>query len=243
VKLYTEVPQDADVVVFGFDCAIEGGIVFDPHDSDALVPTIAAALVTETVHTIVVVGTGGGVGVTTVALHLALNAARDHSTCYLGGTDAAIRLDLPVEAWSNEHPIPVAGGFRVSLTGDHRVLEAAQETSEVVIVDAIDPDADLLGWARAVVLVMPPTVPGARRASDLMREHPDARWAPVTNRLGPGGEMTRVALERILDRSIAVELPTCAPLRDAEDDGQLLQTTLYRWPRRVEQLWRTLERA
>lgn len=251
VTLHTEIPGGADVVVLGPD--VDGdGIPFDPDDPDALIPAIEAALAREASNNVVVViGTGGGVGTTTVALHLAMNAARSRSTCCIGGLDLSLRLDLPAEApvWSGDGTdidraaIPVAGGFRAVVGTDlASAAEAARDLFDAVIVDGGSSDASVRG-ARAAILVCPPTVPGARRGSALVAKHPDVTWAVVTNRLGPGGEMTRVALEQILERRITLELPTCAPLRDAEDDGRLLDSVLYRWPRRVAQLWTALERA
>jgi hypothetical protein len=254
VTLHTDAPERADVVVFGPDMPNEGGIVFDLEDPHGLIPRIEQELsVAARNNLFAVTGTGGGVGVTTVALHLAMNAARDRSTCCVGGPGLGLRLDLPLELpkWSEEtsaiHDVatPVAGGFRVVVApgaGD-TAIEAARGSFESVVLDAPAPDEHVLGPAKAVVLVLPPTVPGARAARELVVQHPDVRWALVTNRLGPGGEMTRVALEQILERRLAVELPTCAPLRDAEDDGRLLTSTLYRWPRRIAQLWSTLERS
>jgi hypothetical protein len=254
VTLHTDVPEDADVVVYGVDLASEGGIVFDPEDPDGLISKIEHDLALAARNNLfVVTGTGGGVGVTSVALHLAMNAARERSTCCVGGPGMSLRLDLPPElpAWSDEATeiqevaTPVEGGFRVVIadTGPSTAIEAARGSFDAVVVDGSATNEDILTWARAVVLVLPPTVPGARAARDLVERHPDIRWALVTNRLGPGGEMTRVALEQILERRMAVELPTCAPLRDAEDDGRLLTSSVYRWPRRIAHLWSTLERA
>jgi hypothetical protein len=253
VSLHTDVPDDADVVVYGPDVPSDGGIVFDPQDPDGLITRIERTLAaTARNNLFVVTGTGGGVGVTTVALHLAMNAARDRSTCCIGGQGMSRRLDLPPElpVWGDDtteiHDVatPVAGGFRVVIAPRATtVIEAARETFDAVVLDGPALDESTLTSARAAVLVLPPTVPGARAAREVTHQLPDVRWALVTNRLGPGGEMTRVALERILERRIAVELPTCAPLRDAEDDGHLLTSSLYRWSRRITQLWSTLERS
>jgi hypothetical protein len=253
VTLHTDVPDEADVVVFGPDIPHDGGIGFDPENPTELIADIGSSLAADECRALfVITGTGGGVGVTTVALHLAMSAARDRSTCCVGGRGTALRLDLPpdVPRWTDGlraegSTTPVAGSFRVLLAPTDRrsAIDAALESFDTVIVDGTISDADTFERAKAVVLVFPPTVPGARSARQLVDEHPDVRWALVANRLGPGGEMTRVALEQILERRIAVELPTCAPLRDAEDDGSLLTSNLYRWPRRLAQLWTTLERS
>ncbi|MGH2806854.1 MAG: hypothetical protein ACRDKT_06235 [Actinomycetota bacterium] len=251
IALHTNAPDDADVVVFGPDMKAPDGIVFDPGDPSALIPAIEATLAKEAPNKLfVVTGTGGGVGVTSVALHLALNAARSHKTCCIGGPDVALRLDLPPDVPTRTDAneidrvaVPVAGGFRVLLSDDPTAPSEATSRFDAVISDTPRPDEASLAHARAAVLVCPPTVPGARRARDLIRQHEGVKWAVVTNRVGPGGEMTRHALEQILECHIAVELPACAPLRDAEDDGRLLDSTLYRWPRRMTKLWTALERV
>lgn len=65
-------------------------------------------------------------------------------------------------------------------------------------------------------------------------------WAVVCNRLGPGGEMTRTELERIVEHRIGLELPCTPALRDAEDEGKLLGLRVSRYSRRVVQLARAL---
>jgi hypothetical protein len=62
-------------------------------------------------------------------------------------------------------------------------------------------------------------------------------WAVVTNKLGPGGETTRAELQELLGgRPIAIELPCCPALRDAEDDARLLASDRHRWRRAVKRL-------
>lgn len=53
--------------------------------------------------------------------------------------------------------------------------------------------------------------------------------------------MTRSALERILERSVALELPCAAALRDAEDDARLVTTGFSRWLRAIDRLCKALE--
>jgi hypothetical protein len=93
---------------------------------------------------------------------------------------------------------------------------------------------------RTAVLVVQPSVVGAKRARALLEEHPKISWAVILNRLGPGGETTRSAFERLLRHPVAIEL-ACAPsLRDAEDDGRLLTSPLSPWRRSVHRLARAL---
>ena len=93
------------------------------------------------------------------------------------------------------------------------------------------------------VLVLSPTRPAAVRARSLLETWPALTWMVVTNRMGPGGETTRSELEHILGRRISLELPCAPSLRDAEDDGRLLASSLSRWIRRVERLARALARS
>lgn len=253
IGLYDSPPADADLVVLGPDVSGEG-IAFDPAHPERLIEEIAASAVTS--NLIVVTSAGGGTGVTSVALHLAKAAAESHRTCCVetrpGGM--GLRLDLPdsVPTWTDPAeaptPVSVAGGFRVLLAPSEpmdasHVVDHATETFDIVVADAPQTDQSLLARARCAVLVMPPTIPGAVRARAVLAAAPSTRWAIVTNRLGPGGETTTAALERILEAKIAVELPTCAALRDAEDDGRLLSSPLHGWWRTIRRLWRALENA
>jgi MinD superfamily P-loop ATPase len=99
---------------------------------------------------------------------------------------------------------------------------------------------ETLGAVRTAVLVVQPTVVGANRARPVLEAHPEISWAVILNRLGPGGETTRAALERLLRHPVAVELPCAPSLRDAEDDGRLLTSPLSPWRRGVHRLARAL---
>jgi hypothetical protein len=62
----------------------------------------------------------------------------------------------------------------------------------------------------------------------------------VTNRLGPGSDLTRHRLEQRLGHPISLELPCCAALRDAEDEARLLTSPLTQWIRRIDRLSKAL---
>lgn len=258
VTLHDTPPQNVDVVVLGPE--LQGdGIVFDPEHPERVIEEISAR--TETSNLFVVTSTGGGTGLTTVALHLAAAAAVGARTCCLetspGGMALRLGLSDGVPTWAEvtepetdieSAAIPVPGGYRVlpapagAGSEVHGITTRASAAFEVVVAE-VPPDSPSIDDARASVLVMPPTIPGAARARAVLDARPGTRWAVVTNRLGPGGEATRAALEKILDRKIALELPTCPALRDAEDTGRLLTSPLYRWSRAIRRLWRALEAA
>lgn len=259
VTLYETPPADADIVVLGPDVPGDG-ITFDPAQPARLLDEISAR--TATSNLIAVTSAGGGTGLTSVVLHLAKAAAAGSRTCCLEAAPGgmALRLGLPDAAptWADvldpesalePAALPVPGGYRVLVAPTeagrdvHGVVERAISIFDVVVAEVSAPGASLIQQARCAVLVVPPTIPGAARARALLDAYPATRWGIVTNRLGPGGETTRAALECILDRKIAIELPTCAALRDAEDTGRLLSSPLYGWWRRIQRLWRALDRT
>lgn len=210
-----------------------------------------AAAVPTGPRTIVVVGAVGGCGATTIALHLARARARHERTCFveaaaragaaerLGLDRAAVRTWPPRERSPDElerAALPLEAGFRALLappdaTADEELITSLPGRFDVVVVDDPSGRIDLAGAVR--VVVSSPTEPSARRA----RAVPVARSrrAVVLNRTGPGGEATRASLERTLGARIALELPCCPSLRDAEDAGRLLSRP-SRWLSRLERL-------
>jgi hypothetical protein len=99
----------------------------------------------------------------------------------------------------------------------------------------------ILPLVDAAVLIVSPTIPHVRRAAVLLESTAQqTRWAIVLNRLGPGGETTRIALQRLLGHPITMELPCCPALRDAEDDCRLVTSPLHRWRRAVVRLARAV---
>lgn len=229
LRLHGTPPPDADVIVCDSGSDVPGALVWDGETD--LVARVAE-LSQPSCRSIVVTSPSGGTGVTSIALHLAAElAARAHSTAFIDadpacGGRARLGLDPGIEMTL---PVPVAGGFRVvgpaaDLSGFDRAV--------------IDARADALGSFDTVdraVLVCSPTPSGIRRATALLAEHPGPSWSLVANRLGPGGETTRLQLERALALP-AVELPCCAALRDAEDEGRLLARGWSRWSRGIARL-------
>lgn len=266
VTLHDSAPTDADAIVFGPDVDAHDGIVFDPARPEHVIEQVRAAAAARERRVIVVTGASGGAGVTTVALHLAGHLSAP-TTCLVeagprGG--AAERLGLAgrdTKTWADAGDsggslrlaaVPLAAGFRALLaptSADGAIpaplFERACAEFERLIVDV---PAEVVGPevtrpASAAVLVMPPTAPGAHRARALLDRWPELPWAIVSNRTGPGSEMTRSRLQRILGRAISLELPCCASLRDAEDEGRLVTAPWSRWGRGLRRLCRTLERT
>ena len=260
VALFEEPPAQADVIVIGSDMQpIDGAIALDESDLAAATADVARSLRSKNPQTVVVTGASGGVGITSVALHLCCRSARDRSTCYIdldpsGG--ACDRLGLghdEVVTWAKlgsggralEASIPVAPGFRAliaprrdatSLTVE-RPIEAARREFEGVIVDCPSWRAEeTIPEADVGVLVIPPTAPGVARASRFLDRFPATTWALVLNRLGPGSDLTRRRLEQRLGRAVTLEIPCSAMLRDAEDRCSLLSSPWSRWTRRVDRL-------
>ncbi len=250
VRFHPQAAVDADVVVAaGAD--VEGAVTFDPNHPDELIRDVQRHLARRRSCTIAVCGSSGGCGATTVALHL---AAAHPGSCLVEATSTgaiALRLGLDpsmLEAAGDEvHPVPVAGGFRVVRAGEANLqplLEQLRLRFERVIVD-IDPDrvGEIIGSCDAGVLVLAPTLPSAAAAAELLAGHPDAAWAIVSNRPGPGGETTRAELQRVLGRRLTLELPCSRALRDAEGEARLVLTEWSLWLRAIRRLSKALATA
>jgi Flp pilus assembly CpaE family ATPase len=267
IELFESPPADgADVLVVGPDAAGRGGIGFDPAAPARVVDDVARALGRRRSLMVAVTSVSGGVGTTTIALHLAKALAATSETCMVDlGRDRALALRLGLgdgtpRTWGDLEPddaslrrcaVPVPGAFRVLLAPETHdpshvplsdLVARAGAGFDRVIFD-VPPGShqhEVLARVNAAVLVVSPTVVGAHRARPLLEAHPRIAWAVVLNRLGPGGETTRSALQRLLGHPIAMELPCAPALRDVEDDGRLLTSPLSRWGRSVARLARAL---
>ena len=271
VRLHESAPESADVLVFGPDVEEEagGGLVFDTDVPSSIIDRVRDELARPNGRTYVVTGAGGGVGVTSVALHLAQAAAIHVRACYLDADSrwsTAPRLGINGEhlTWEDRAPgpgdggasssaaaaLPVAGGFRALLSPTSfeprallQVLDSACGDFERVVVDC--PASESLGLALdradAGILVVPQSAPGARRAATMLQAYDGVRWAVVLNRVGPGGELTRAAAHRILGCKTALQIPCTPSLRDAEDEGKLLSSTWSRYLRSIQRLFVALE--
>ncbi|MDQ4124001.1 MAG: hypothetical protein M3134_00175 [Actinomycetota bacterium] len=251
VELRSDEPEDADVVVHGVDLGVDEGIVFDPERPEEALRAVEARAGRGRVY--VVAGAVGGAGATTLALHLAATLTPS-GYAELAGPSA--RLGLPDDALTwlprdddrSLQGLPVAGGFRVLRAPEpcpppsSFPLEEARTSFDHIVLDVgtrldLDP---VLACATAAVVLTTPTRPGALAARALVETFPEARWTVVVNRLGPGGQIMRAGLEQLLGRRVAVELPCCPALRDAEDEARLLTGSWRRWPREVARLARAL---
>jgi hypothetical protein len=263
IELHDTPPHGADAVVRGTD-ASGAGIRFDPDRPAQVIEDVRRAFGPPSARVLLVTAPGGGTGATTVALHVALSLAPRRSTCFLdldAGRSCAASLGMPEGArtWADDIPsqaepgpaaLPVPGGFKVLLAPSAdagvdpaRALELAASGFERVVADVPRTHLNdaVIGCAHAGIAVVPPTIPAVKRARVLVDACGDLPLAVVTNRLGPGGESTRGALQRALGRRIALELPCCPALRDLEDDGRLLDRPWSRWRRAVGRLARALE--
>lgn len=247
---------DADVVVTGPESASEGAVTFDPARPADVLRDVEARVRLRGRGAVVVTGAVGGAGTTTVALHLAASWGRGACCADLAG-GAAARLGLPEDArtWLPgdddvaASALPVSGAFRVLCapspcpSARHFPMAAAAESFDRLVVDAgVAPELDaVLAHVRAAVLVTTPTRTGATAARRILEGHPALRWAVVTNRVGPGGQLMRRGIESLLGRSLTLELPSCPALRDAEDEARLLDGRWRRWTRAMARLAAALE--
>ena len=254
VSLHKTMPPEADVVVLTPE--VEGdGVRFYPAEPDRVIEDVGVAA-RSTGNVSVVTGASGGLGATSIALHVAASLGRRSSTCFFDldirwGIRARLGMPADARTWADVGDdeesfllaaLPIAPGVRAFVApeggeGDPvSVLQRAAHSFDHVIVDAPLERLDLATEiAHAGILVASPTFPSIERTRAVLRAHP-LRWAVVTNRTGAGGEATRLELEAALGRSIGLELP-CAPrLRDAEDERRLLDAGWSRWSSRIDRL-------
>lgn len=254
VSLHTSAPTDVDFVVLGPD--VEGdGIPFDPANPKSVIEEIESQTSASKGAVIVVTSVSGGVGATSIALHLAAAlapAAKVGFVELVPGADVRLGLepgghltwaDLDESSESIARCfLPVAPGFRALFApgdgGDSGlVLKRSRSNFDLLVVDAPAHSASAaLCEADASVLVMGPSVPQAHRARRIIEEWPDLDCAVVVNRLGRGGETTRAQLADLVGRPISLELPCSSALRDAEDDGRLLSLRWTRYGRAITRL-------
>lgn len=268
IALHRSMPSEADVVLFGSDIRDEapvGALVFDPHEASTVVERVRQSAASARTRTILVTGAGHGVGVTTVALHLSLLAARSHTACFVDldlewGAASRLGMTGDFRTWADIgegvddlrlSALPVSGGFRALLSPGSAAIDAprlvtrAEAEFDRVIIDCNESRllAELGGRCDLCVLVVAATLSSARRARSVLESVPCRRWALVMNRLGPGGEITRGRLQTILQRKVAVELPCTPALRDLEDEGRLLSSGWGRFIRRMGMLHEAIDRA
>jgi len=255
VRLFEAVPDGADVIVIGPDIEHHGrAIRFEPGRADDLLGAIERYAVTRSVC-VYVTSPSGGCGVTTICLHLAAFLADRKATCYVESTwgGAGTRLNLPDDhrTWADLEgsegsletaALPVLGGFRALLAPEgglvsSEVVERARRGFDYVIVDArpdqLDPvrsDEDAF-----VLMVVPPTRTGARRARATLGER-NLGWTVITNRTGHGGDLGRIELQNAIGHRVLDHLPCTPRLRVAEDEGDLLASRWNLWSRKVGRL-------
>jgi Flp pilus assembly CpaE family ATPase len=264
VELHERPPDDADVIVSGSDEAVVADVHFDEAAPEKALAEVFELARVRTAGRVAVVGAGGGVGATSVALHLARSMASYESTCVIDldhrwGMADRLHIDPDALTWSSVQgkqdgirlaALPVAGGFRVLLApkeeaGESQVLEllqvAAREFARVVV--DVGPSSFLdtvVEVSDVAVVVCAPTIVGARRARAVLDRITSTRRAVVVNRTGPGGEASRLDLKRIMGCSSYLELATSRGLRDSEDAGRLVTSRWSPWLRSVDRLARLI---
>jgi hypothetical protein len=243
---------DVLCVTVGDVAAPADSIRFDPSDPGALVPSIAERLAAASSRTVVVTSAMRGCGVTAIALHLAAAVACDGQTCFVDldtswGAKARLRLPDDSLTWATgrvpDCALPVAGGFRAALSPGDGTIPPVSLVSDLgsafdrLVVDSPGMERAPEYRVHAGIMVLPPSGEGACRTRALLEKMSELRWICVANRPGPGGEITRPEIERILGRSIALELPCTPALRDVEGE-RLLTSPWHRWVRRLHALGR-----
>ena len=255
VRLFEQPPAGADAIVVCGDVDVEG-ILFDPDRPQLVVDEVERELErTPQRRSLLVAGGTGGAGTTTIALHLAASLSRFGSACYFEidpnrGALPRLGLGPDVPSWADagegeegllRAAVPVEGSFRVLLRPEEaeggdltELVDRCRRTFDHTVLDAgCNPPP---AFVNRGILVIPPSIVGARRAASLLGNAPDVAWAVVTNRLGPGSECTVHMLERVMGCKVALELP-CAPgMRDLEDESRLFDRPWSRWSRRLHDL-------
>jgi Mrp family chromosome partitioning ATPase len=259
IALLRSPPETCDALVVGPDVSLEGGIRVDLSHPSGVIDQIRPQKKWR--GTVVgVTAAGGGVGVTTVSLHLARALARSgHRTALmdldLRWRSASFRMGLALNeemTWGSaddlgpQQALPVAGGFRF-LAAPHsedQGFDAVAKVSETAdLFDSLVLDLPagrpaslaLRTLCDRVVVVVPPTREGVDRARHLSNGF-SVPPVFVLNRLGPGGDLTTAALSRELGCGHTIELPCTPALRDQEDDSSLLRAPWSRWVRRMAKL-------
>lgn len=265
VTLHEEA-READALVASPEVSIEGAVPFDPREPRRAVEEVKGRLApARREGAILVTSASGGAGTTTVAVHLAAALSGRGATCYVDldvGSGAASRLGLLdsrhktwAEAGSSPEELrlaalPVPGGFRALLSPSGApevppaLLPRTVRSFDHVVVDVpLGRLKKASTVARAAVLVVPGTVPGVCRAQRLLTDGFAVPLAIVLNRTGHGGGLTRSEAARRLGRAVPLELPCTPAMRDAEDEGRLLDGRWTRFARRIRSLALTLEKA
>lgn len=240
VSLHRSRPDDADVSVAIGEGA-QGDVRFDPVHPECVVDEVRSFLEAASPSVIGVVGASGGCGTTSVALHLA--SLGTEPTCVVdlqARPSCAVRLAIdPSDLSEAPGPVPASGGFRLTCGprpfGPEQ-LAALRAGFSRIVLDAGTDVTNVGDLCDRVVVVMAPTVTSATLAAELLGHLEDVPVALVSNRSGPGGEITRLELERVVGRRIALELPCSPALRDAEDDGALVTSSWSPWVRGLVRL-------
>jgi Flp pilus assembly CpaE family ATPase len=256
VGIFESVPATADVVVGCPDSTERADVKFDPGRPDLVLEEVTRVLARASAGRIIgVTSASGGVGVTSVALHLAA-AWSSLDTCYLESRPdpgIAARLNLPKDhpTWGEvgdeeslmKTAIPIAPGFRALIAPEdssaeqlQNVLGLCRSTYDRVVIDASGDNDSLLELSDRCVVVATPTRPSMHRTRLWLRHRRLHSLALIANRLGRGSELSLRSLQAIVGARILMELPCTPALRDREDEGKLVLSAWFRYWRRIRML-------
>jgi hypothetical protein len=245
------------------------GVVFESGHPERLVPAIQARLdrsVPVAPCRVAVVTGIAGSGVSSIAMHLALSWAGRFEACFIDldrTWTCADRLGLGAEVitWGSAAEsaealrlasVPIEGGLRalvaprtaLDFSGDTLVQRARSQFQQLVVdLPYHHLESDRIAAVDATIVVMAPCIPHAHRVARMLTQIDADRVVVVTNRLGRGGETTRRQIEAIVGHKVALELPCCPGLRDAEGTQRLAPLRWSRWGHGVMRLARALERS
>jgi MinD-like ATPase involved in chromosome partitioning or flagellar assembly len=260
IAIFESAPASADVLVGCPDSADRVDIRFDPGRPAQVIEDVAQFLSRSTAGRVIgVTSASGGVGVTSIALHLAA-AYRPLDSCYLA-TDpdpgVTARLNLPKDrpTWGEvkdaeslmSAAVPIAPGFRALLAPAQpsseqlkKVVVLCRSAYDRVVIDISSQKSWFSDSSDRCVVVATPTRPSMHRTRLWLRRQQLHSIALIANRLGPGSELTRSRLQAVAGTRIIMELPCTPALRDREDEGKLLLSAWYRYWRRIRTLARAL---
>jgi hypothetical protein len=241
VSLHGEAPDGFDALVLLPDTPGEG-VRFDPDRPGSAVDELRSRF-RDDAGPVGVWAPCPGAGATSVAVHLAA-ALAESTSCYLVDVDplrgAALRVGCPPLDGDIDDPHlsarPVAGGFRLV---EGELDDSLRDVASKVVVDG-PWSAVLRAGCTKHAIVVPSGRAGIERAREVLSTIDAPSAAVIVNRTGWGGELTRGAIQRLLERRVALELPPSPGLRDAEDRNELLTSPFSPWLYRIRRLARAL---
>ncbi len=245
VQLSNDGAERADVLVLTpeIDEAPDSAaplVAFDPLDPLAAVAAVARAGASRSPSITAVLGATGGCGATTIAMYLAKALAPEAAFVEVGdpgGSTLSARFDLALTG-ARAGPVTVQGFHAYVVSDASEVSDLSEHRRAIVDLGCGGAPID----GTPTLCVLPPSLVAARRAARIIGAHPKIPWIVVTNRVGAGGNVTRMELQQELSAPISLELAACPALRDSEESGRLADGSWRRWHRGIGRLARAIER-